>query len=184
MPDIISNRGVGSHRLVETRPGENAPTSYVVDAWSAAVGIGRAYMLSTGRLSLGLAGSIRTLIVNPTGSGRIVKVLGVTAFGTAAGWATVWRNPTVDLPTTARNAFRVNPLAGSAPVSSLLADVATTGAMSGGTEGPTVGVPGNVRTEVSPLGIPLAPGESLGIASSFGAAADLAATVYVSEDDL
>lgn len=168
-------------RVQEVAPDEYAEEVYTRNAWNAAIGLGRAYLLGTEQLSLGLAGSVRFLIGNPTGSGVNAQVLAVAAFTTGTGWATAVRNPIAGLPTTARQATRMNPHAGAAPSSVLYADTGTTD-MTGGTDQITTALPSGARTEIGPLGFVLAPGETLGIQSSFGAAADLAGIAYVVEE--
>lgn len=186
MPDRLLHPGTDlSRRLQEVAPGEYAEEVYPRDAWSAAVGLGRAYLLGTTRLSLGLAGAVRILIANPADSGVMAQVLAVAAFSTGTGWAIASRNPAAGLPTSVRESSRLNPHVNGGPASpvTMYADVGTT-ELTGGTDQVSTALPSGVRTEIGPLGFVLAPGESLGIQSSFGAAADLVGTAYVVAEPL
>lgn len=186
MPDkILGTRSENTgRRLQEVAPGEFAEEVYVREAWSAGIANGRAYLLSTGQLALALAGNINVLIRNPTDSGVAVTILGGVAFGTVTGWATVRFDPTSGLPTTAQTTSRVNRAVASTASVEILAEASATASLDGGEVGPVIGVGANIRTEIEPLGIVLAPGQSVGIGSQFGAAANLAVTVYVVEEPI
>lgn len=185
MPDKVFARADNERaRMQEVAAGEFAPEMYVRDAWSAAVALGRAYILGTGRLQLTVAGNARVLITNPAGSGVLSTIVAIGGLASATAWATTTRNPTVGLPTTnPGQLLRMNAQAGVAPVTQVLADTNTTTALGGGTAGPTLGIPGGSRVALQ-LGLVLAPGESLGLNDAFAGAADFAGSVYVVEEAL
>lgn len=173
-----------SVRHQEVAPGEYAPEIYTHDAWSAAVALGQAYLFGTSRMSLTVAGNVRVLIANPTGSGVRTTIVFLGGLATATGWATTHRNPTTGLPTgDPGQVLRANTQVGAAPKMTLRADTNATTALSGGTPGPTVGLAGGSRIALQ-LGVLLFPGESLGLNDAFTGAADFAGSIYVIEEAL
>lgn len=187
MPDRI----IGSQRHQEVAPDEWAPEVYVRTSWDAAVGLGRAYILGTGQVQLGLAGSVKLLLENPAGSGRIATLAGFTGFSTNSGWAFVVRDPTGGLPTAApRVGLRLNdppagyPPAGEPPTSVLRAESGTSELTGGTATGIDIGLPNGNRFDVSPIGLLLYPGQSVGVNSSFGAATDIEVGMFVVEEPI
>jgi hypothetical protein len=179
MPDIVRDW----RRLHETAPGEYAPQVYVQNVWSAGVGMGRAYITSTGKVALSVAGNLRLLISNPSAD-TIITLAGMAGLATAAAWATVYRNPTAGLPgTAARPSLRLNPLRGQAPVTTVQVDTSATTAMSGGENtGELIGLPGGTRYEVPVLGAVIPPGQTLGVNVPFAGAADVSCSLYIVEE--
>lgn len=184
----MADRKIGHHagfieRWQEVAPGEYAQEVYARDAWSAGVGNGRAYITSTGRVALSLAGNLRVLISNPT-TDTIVTVAGMAGLATAAAWATIFRNPTAGLPaTTARPSLRVNPLRGQAMSALVRVDTDATVALSGGENtGELIGLPNGTRFQVPILGAIIPPGETIGVNVPFAGAADVSTTLYLIEE--
>jgi hypothetical protein len=180
---VIKGSDTEARRLQEVAPGEYAPEVYVRDAWTAGVGLGRAYVTSTGKVALSVAGNLRVLISNPTAD-TLVTLAGLAGLATAAAWATVYRNPTAGLPVTAaRPSLRVNPLRGQAPVTTVQVDVDATVAMSGGENtGELIGLPGGTRYQIPVLGAVIPPGQSLGVNVPFAGAADVSCSLYIVEE--
>lgn len=188
MGDLIWKMDNGiPRRLQETTPGAFANEVYTQDPWSAAIGLGNAYLLSTGRLDTGQAGVVRALIENPVGAATFATILGVSVYSTGEGWVDVMRNPTQGLPPADTNGFSfdINPYVGEGPHAILRhATGATTEVMGGGTERETVtGLPAGQRTVIGPLGIPIAPGESFGMEADFAARSKVVITFYMVEEE-
>jgi hypothetical protein len=164
-------------RRQEVAPGEYADQFYLRDLWSAAAGMGRAYITSTGKVALSIAGNLRILISNPSAD-TIVTITGLAGLATAVAWATVYRNPTTGLPVTAaRPSLRLNPLKGQAPIATVKVDADATVAMSGGENtGELIGLPGGTRYQVPILGAVIPPGETL------AGAADVSTSIYLVEE--
>lgn len=184
MPDQVTSDGSRySRRHQEVAPGELAPEVYVRDVWSAAVANGRAYLTSTGKVALSVAGNLRLLIANPSAD-TVVTLAGLAGLATAAAWATIYRNPTTGLPVTAaRPSLRLNPLRGQAPVTTVRVDTDATIALSGGENtGELIGLPGGTRYHVPVLGAIIPPGGSLGVNIPFAGAADVSASLYIVEE--
>lgn len=170
-------------RLQEVAPGEFAPEVYVRDALSAATGMGRAYIIGSGRIVLTVAGNVRALVTNPTGSGRNVTVVGLTGFATGTGWANVYLNPTAGLPATAVRPFLGLHPAGDTPITQMRVDTDAAVALSGGTDtGVVIALPGGVPREIKPIGKTLVPGQSLGLNVPFAASADVAFSLFLVEE--
>lgn len=176
--------GVGKQKLQETAPGVFAEEAFAHNSWSAAIGNGHAYLIGSGRISLSVAGNVRALISNPAGNTRGVVLLAVSSFGSGTSWATLYENPTVGLPAAAvRPRWRLNPTAGDAGTVEVSVDVDTTVALSGGTDtGIVLGLPGNSRSEIGPVGKLILPGQSIGVAVPFAGAADVAFNLYITEE--
>lgn len=156
------------------------------DVWSAAVQAGRGFILGSGRVTLTVAGNLRGLVRNPTGSGKTVSVVGLASFVTAVAYAEMLLDPTTGVPATApRPALRLNPNAGTAHVTELLVDTDATVPLGGGTPtGVVLGMPASQRTEIGRLGRVLLPGQTFGINVPFAGSADAAFSVYVVETPL
>lgn len=174
-------------RLQETTPGAYANEVYSQDPWSAAIGLGNAYLLSTGRLDTGQAGIVRALLVNPSTTDTLASILGVSVYTTGEGWVDIMRNPTTGLPPADTDGFSfdINPYVGEGPYAILHHAIgATTESMGGGSERETVtGLPAGQRTVISPLGIPIAPGESFGVQADFAARSNVVITFYMIEEE-
>lgn len=172
-----------TERRQEVAPGEFAPEFYARDLWSAGVGMGRAYITSTGKVALSVAGNLRVLIANPS-TDTLVTLAGIAGLATAAAWATVYRNPTAGLPATAaRPSLRMNPLRGQAPLTTVRVDTDATTAMSGGENtGELIGLPGGTRYQIPVLGVVIPPGETIGINVPFAGAADVSTSLYIVEE--
>lgn len=183
MPDFIRGGDIDRHRMQEVAPGEYAEEVYVRDMWSAAAGLGRAYITSTGKVALSVAGNLRVLISNPS-TDTVVTLAGLAGLATAAAWATIYRNPTTGLPATAaRPSLRVNPMRGQAPITIVRVDTDATVAMSGGENtGELIGLPGGTRYHVPVLGAVIPPGETLGVNVPFAGAADVSCSLYIVEE--
>jgi hypothetical protein len=179
---LIRGSDTESRRFQEVAPGEYAAEMYVHDAWSAAKGNGRAYIVSTGRVALSVAGNMRILIENPLAAP--LTVLGMAGMATAAAWATVYRNPTTGLPTSApRPHLRVNPLAGQAMSALVRVDVDATVALAGGENtGELIGLPGGTRYQIPVFGVLIPPAQTLGVNVPFAGAADVSSTLYLVEE--
>jgi hypothetical protein len=172
-------------RYQEVAPGEFAPEVYAQNIWSAAIGLGRAYILGTGQVELGLAGSVRALVSNPATSGRVATIVALSGMATAAGWAPVLRDPTTGLPAAApRPVLRMNEATGEAASCTLQVETGTTSLGGGRDTGVVIPIPNGAPFEVPMLGLVLLPGQMIGVNSSFGAAANLSANLYVVEDPL
>lgn len=193
MPDKVWTQDGGlTRRMQEVAPGEFADEVYARDAWSAAISLGKAYIIGSGRISLSVAGNVRGLLANPVanananpdGSHRRIIVLGLSSFGTGTGWATIYNDPTTGLPATAvRPRWRMNPYAGDVGTAEMQVDTNATTALSGGTDtGVVIGLPPNAREEMRPIGRVIAPGASLGINIPFAGAADASFNLYVVEE--
>jgi hypothetical protein len=180
VPDRIFN----AVRHQQVAPGEFAPEVYVRDAWSAAIGNGLAFIVGSGRVELSVAGNVRATITNPAGSGRVVTLLGLSAFGTGTAWASIYIDPTAGLPgSLPRPLWRMNPAAGDAGVVEVRVDTDTTTALSGGTDtGLVLGLPGGERSEIRPIGKLLLPGQVLGVNVPFAGAASEAFNLYLTEE--
>lgn len=143
---------------------------------------GRVYLVGSGRVTLGVAGNARGLIANPAASGVHLRIARLAVFATATGYATLFIDPTVGLPPinlTPRNAL----VGGSAGAGTAGFDTNATTALSGGTDtGIVLGIPASRRTEIDLPPLVLPPGVSLGINIPFAGAADMAATVYWTEE--
>lgn len=183
MADQKLSTSIGSSRREqEVAPGEFAPEMYVRDVWSAGIANGRAFIVGSGHLTLSLAGSVRGLISNPVGSTVGLTVVGMTAFATAVGWAQLILNPTTGLPALTRPGLALNP-APQVRQSQVGADTNTTTALGGGTDtGVIIGLPGGSRIQVSPIGLVLAPGMSLGLQIPFTGSADAEFALYLVEE--
>lgn len=184
MPDRIRTQVGGVNRRdQEVAPGEFAQEVYVRDAWSAAIGLGRAYIIGTGRISLSVAGNLRALIRNPS-TDTVVTVLGLSGLSTATGWPEIIEEPTTGLPAgTPRPHLRMNPLAGVPAITEVTADTDATVALGGGTAtGVVLGTPSGNRIDIRPLGLVLGPGMSRGINVPFAGAADVALAAYITEE--
>jgi hypothetical protein len=156
---------------------------FVHDAWTAAIGNGRAYILGSGRVTLAVAGNVRGLLTNPAGSDRNVTLVGMTAFATALGWVQVLLNPTTGLPTSEiRPNLPLHP-APQVAVAQMRIDTSAITALAGGTDtGVVIALPAGAARQITPLGLVLAPGMSLGLSIPFAASADLAFSLYVVEE--
>lgn len=184
----MADRQVGHHsgfiqRYQEVAPSEFAPEVYARDLWSAGVGNGRAYITSTGRVALSIAGNLRVLVSNPSAD-TIVTLAGMAGLATAAAWATIYRNPDTGLPVTAvRPSLRANPLRGQAPITTVRVDTDATVALSGGENtGELIGLPGGTRYHVPVLGAIIPPGQTIGVNVPFAGAADVSCTLYIVEE--
>lgn len=188
MGDLIWKLDNGiNRRMQETSPGLYANEVYSQDPWSAAIGMGNAYLLSTGRLDTGQAGIVRALLVNPAEAETLSTVLGVGVYTTGEGWVDIMRDPTQGLPPADVDgySFDINPYVGAGPhavlhhATGLLEDT-----MGGGSERETVtGIPGGARTLISPLGIVIAPGDSFGVEANFAARSNVVMTFYMAEEE-
>jgi hypothetical protein len=179
---VIKSSDNESRRLQETAPGEFAPEVYVHDAWTVAKGNGRAYIVSTGRVALSVAGNMRILIENPLSAP--LTVLGMAGMATAAAWATVYRNPTSGLPTAPpRPHLRVNPTAGEGMSALVRVDVDATVALAGGENtGELIGLPGGTRYQIPVFGVVVPATQTLGVNVPFAGAADVSCTLYLVEE--
>lgn len=186
MADRVIPQAAGqSFRQQEIAPGEYAPEVYTVNAVSAAVAQQRFFIAGSGRLTLGLAGNVRGLLSNPSGSGRKVLVVRLAFFASSTGYATAVLNPTTGLPSGSRAPF--NAVLGSAvsPVATLATDTSTTTPLAGGTATSlVVGIPSNGRESIDLPPLVLSPGASLGLNIPFSAAADATFSVYWIEEDV
>lgn len=185
MPDIVRGDVTPGQkaRLQEVAPGEFAEEMYVRDAWSAGIGMGRAYIIGSGRVVLTAAGNVRGLVTNPAANTRNIQVLGMTAFATAVGWASVYLQPTAGLPATAvRPSLKLHP-ASQPMATEMRIDTDALTALSGGEDtGVTIPLPAGTARQISPIGRILAPGQTLGLNIPFAASADLAFSLYVVEE--
>jgi hypothetical protein len=171
-------------RLQEVAPGEYAPEVYTRDIWSAGVGLGRAYIVGTGRIELSVAGNLRAVLSNPAGSGVVSTVVALSGQSSAQGWVQFFRNPTTGVPTVApRPVWRINPHRGAPAVSELRVDTSAVTALTGEETGVTLGSPAGSRVEVK-IGLPLMPGETFGVNIPFAGSAIAALAVYVVEEPL
>lgn len=144
---------------------------------------GRAFVSSTGRLSLSLAGNVRITLENPSAD-RAICVSKISGLSTGTAWATVLRNPTSGLPGTIRPHLNsIISMPGGAAV--LRCDISAATPLGGGTDtGVVFGIPSNNRFSISlDPGIVVPPGEMVGINVPFTGAADAALTVYWGEPD-
>lgn len=180
MPDRVLHQT----RMQEVATDEYAQEVYVRDAWSAGIGLGRAYIVSTGRIALAVAGNLRATIENPATNTRTATILGWVSFATATGWPNIRYMPTTGLPATApRPHLRLNRHRGDPTNILLRVDTDATVALSGGEDtGVVLGSPGGSRVEVKPLGLILAPGETYGVNVPFAGAADATMAIYVTEE--
>jgi hypothetical protein len=140
--------------------------------------------MGTGRVELSVAGNLRVLLANPTGSGVIATIVGLAGLSTVTGWPEVIIDPTAGLPATAvRPVLRLNPVGGTTASLQLTADTSATTALGGGTNtGVVLGTPANQRFVISPLGLIIPPGSTRGINTAFTGAATVALAVYVVEE--
>lgn len=188
MADRIKRSEVSSdepaRRLQEIVPGEYADEFYVVNAQTAAVAQQRLFLGGSGKLTLTVAGNIRGLFANPTGSGRKVHLVRLAALTTVTAFLDLRRNPTTGLPTASRAPFNAV-LGGPTGQATLVADTDTTTALGGGTLlSTTLGLPANSRTSIDLPPLVLAPGQSLGLNINLASGADAVFSLYWIEEDL
>lgn len=151
---------------------------------SKKVGEGKFFLAGSGKRTLSLAGNFRATLENPAASGKTLYVLRLSAFATATGWARLFINPTVGLPTAAPR-YELNAVLGhpNPAVAILRADTDATTALGGGTDTEMdLAVPANERVEVDmpPLVVPA--GNIVGINVPFAGAADSTMNVYWYEE--
>jgi hypothetical protein len=184
MPDRLWQQEGGlTRRQQETAPGEYSDQAYVVDAWSAAIALGRAYIVSCGRVVLTVAGNVRAVVQNPATSQRNVTVLALTAFATAAGWPQVYLDPTAGVPTAAARPHLALRPSSEAPVAAVRVDTNATTALSGGTDtGLVIPVPANNPRELQRIGKVIPPGEALGLNMPFATSADVTFALYLIQE--
>lgn len=170
--------------MQEIAPGEFAPEAYVVTAVSAAVLQQRFFLAGSGRLTLAVAGNMRGVFTNPSGSGRRVSLVRVAAVSTVMAWMDLRLTPTTGIPASTRTPFNAV-LGGAAPVATLAADTNATTAVGGGTLlSSTLALPANARQSIDLPPIVMSPGVSLGMNINLIAAADGSFSLYWIEDDL
>lgn len=148
------------------------------------VGVGKFFIASSGRMTLAAAGNLRAIIQNPAGSGKTVNVARMAAFATATGYATIYLNPTIGVPTVAPRPY-LNAVAGGGlpALATLRVDTDLTVPLSGGTNtGLVIGVPANARSTLDLPPIVLAAGVSMGLSIPFAGAADATLSIYWWED--
>jgi hypothetical protein len=143
---------------------------------------GRAFVASTGRTTLSVAGNFRATLTNPAGSGRNLLVYRWSSMATNVGFARIRVNPTTGLPATVRPSS-AQLVGGAAAVGVLRSDTDATVALAGGTDtGIDIGIPPNGRTvlDFPPMIVP--PGNLLGVNVPFTGAADSVLTLYWVEE--
>lgn len=157
----------------------------VADLASYLAGLGRAYIVGSGRMSLAVAGNVRATITNPVNSGRNVLISKIVSFGTARSWADVRLNPTTGLPVSAPRPV-VNAIFGQpGGVAQLRVDTDATTPLGGGTDTGLViatGPEDRTPVELKPY-LLIAPGVVAGINVPFAGAADAVLTAYFAEVD-
>lgn len=140
---------------------------------------GEAFLGGTGMLTLTVAGNVRMLLSNPTGSGKTMYVSKLDVFSSAVGFGELFVNPTVGLPTVLMKSNNVYFGYPTTAVGTLHADTSTTTALSGGVDaGVSIGVGSNALTvyQLPPIIIPA--GVSLGIQLPFTGAANASVNAY------
>lgn len=190
MPDFTVEMGPGvNQRFQEVAPGEHAREVYTRDLWSAGVALGRAYIATSDRITTDATKThIVGLIRNPAGSGKLVTIAQVVAnIGPdAMTLGTVMLNPTTGLPTAAHTPFNVKALAGGTEPAAGEFLVNAAGAALGGGTATELRLTTHKGRNDLPIGLPLAPGTSLGVSIPLGlvAAGDGTFAVYLIEEPL
>jgi hypothetical protein len=152
----------------------------VGNAATEALASGRMYFGGSGKMSLAVAGNLRAVLQNPADSGRVMYVARMVVTTTAMGWADLFVNPTVGVPTSTPRPV-TNAIIGqnTSPKGVIRADTDTTTALGGGwNTGVSIGSPGGQRTNLDLPPFVLAPGVTLGFNNAFAGAADVSMSVF------
>lgn len=155
----------------------------VTTAPAELAGMGRAFLVGSGRMSLSVAGNVRGLVENPVGAGVTSIVVGISVFGTGVAWSTVFLNPTTGVPTTPNRPHLNGIIGGGYPRQTIMrVDTSATEALSGTETGIVIGSGSGNRAEPD-LAFPLVmqPGVSLGINVPFAGAADASFNLEIVE---
>ena len=190
MPDKVWSQGDGlGRRMQEVAPGEYAEEVYVRDAWSAAVANGNAFLATSARVTTNVTNThIRGMVANPAGSGVLITVMQVVSniAPDAMVVGEVRLNPTTGLPVTSYTPLNLKALAGGTATfaGSFAVDAGGT-ALSGGTA-TELRLTTFKGRNVLAIGMPLAPGTSLGISIPLGlvSAGDGTFAAYMTQEAL
>lgn len=161
-------------------------TQVIRSALESAARAGTLYRVSTGKITLGLAGQLRVTLQNPTASGKTLIVHKITAGQSVATitWATTYHNPATNLPTTtitAKNQLFTAANSNNSSVAVFKADTHATDALSGGTTLTSFMLPGSARTDYTDV-LVLQAGVTLGLNIAFVGAADTEMVFYYVEE--
>ncbi len=162
--------------------GADAPLpALALPGWTPDLQGGRFYLAGSGQLSLAVAGNVRAMVANPADSGVVAYLVRMTTFGTGRSWTTLYRNPTIGLPTTAvrpvLNAVMGPPV--PAAKLELRVDTNATEALSGGiATGIVLGAGAERRNSVDLPPFVVYPGEVVGVNVPFAGAADATMNLY------
>lgn len=151
------------------------------NAAAIAVGEARFFWAGIGKIALTAAGNLRSLIENPSGSGKKVMLARMTAFASAGpAWSMIYINPATGLPATAARPVNNAIIANANPsVTIIRADTDLTVALGGGTDtGVAIGIPSGERVSLDLPPFVLLPGTTMGINNAFAGAADATMTIY------
>lgn len=175
----------GDTPLVVSAKGEAKVTSHA----AVRLGDGGAYLASTGKMNLAVAGNLRITFNNPSTSGKNVVIQQLVGANSASAmaWAEVRLGPTTGLPATAlivpKNAIWLAANDNNLSVVEMRADTDTTTPIGGGTKVLDLAVPPG-RREVYSLTIVLTPGVMVGVNVVFAGAADSVLNAYYYEDPI
>lgn len=167
---------------------QNYGERFVTNRAALALSDRRAYVASTGKVSLAVAGNFRTTLENPTASGKKLVITSLAVFDTAssAAWADIRLGPTTGLPTantvTPRNAVMTNSGAFADSIAVVKWDTDTTTPLGGGVLFQQVGIPSNSRTVFGQGYFVVTAGTLVGINAAFAGASDVNFTVYYYEE--
>lgn len=184
MPDRMNF----DRRLQEVAPGEYAEEVYTRDMWSAAIANGRAFLATSRRITTDVTNTHINATIKNTSADQLVTVMMAVAniAPDAMVLGTVQLNPTTGLPTTTAAPFNLKSLAGGGDAAAFTFAVdPMNGAMTGGTATDLRLTTHKGRNELQ-IGLPLAPGATLGVGIPLGlvAAGDGSFAVYVVQEPL
>lgn len=182
-----------SGRFRTKADGTFAQTVFTTSAPIEALQSQRAYVASTGRVTLTAAGNFRVYFENPASSARNIVVTSLAAIDSGPlGWADLIINPTTGIPAeiaanvlTPLNAVILAADNAPASLAIMRRDTDLTVPLGGGRVALQLGIPGGgARTVFGQGGFVITPGSKLGINVAFAGAADAAMSVYYYEEPL
>lgn len=172
MPDMVWEQAGGlNRREQEVGPGEYAPQVYTVDAWKAAVAMGRAFLCTSARITTDLTNTHIIGHVANTSADHVVVIAMVVANQApdAMVVGSTMANPTAGVPAPNVTPFSMRTLVGGqeAPQFTIGIDRATA-APTGGTVTSLKTTTFKGRNELE-LGLPIGPGQSIALYIPLGA---------------
>lgn len=187
MPDMVWAQGDGlNRREQEVAPGEFAPQVYTVDAWKAAVAMGRAFLCTSIRLTTDVTNTHIVGHVANTSADTVVTIAMVVANQApdAMVVGSAMLNPTAGVSTPNITPFGMRTLVGGQEAAAFTIGIAAMGgAPTGGTLTDLKTTTFKGRNDL-PLGLPIGPGQSIALYIPLGlvAAGDGTFAVYVFQE--